>query len=108
MDVYLVGGAVRDRRLNLPVTERDYVVVGSNRQAMLDLGYRQVVTLAAGPLGRAGTGFRGHEFHYATLVREADDAPLFASRGAPGAALGQTGLRRGSVLGSFVHLIDSA
>ena len=42
MDVYLVGGAVRDRRLNLPVTERDYVVVGSNRQAMLDLGYRQV------------------------------------------------------------------
>jgi tRNA nucleotidyltransferase (CCA-adding enzyme) len=41
-DVYLVGGAVRDRRLNLPVTERDYVVVGSNPQAMLDLGYRQV------------------------------------------------------------------
>ena len=42
MDVYLVGGAVRDNQLNLPVTERDYVVVGSNPQAMLDLGYRQV------------------------------------------------------------------
>lgn len=42
MDVYLVGGAVRDHQLNLPVTERDYVVVGSTPQAMLDLGYRQV------------------------------------------------------------------
>ena len=42
VDVYLVGGAVRDQLLNLPVTERDYVVVGSSPQAMLDLGYRQV------------------------------------------------------------------
>jgi tRNA nucleotidyltransferase (CCA-adding enzyme) len=42
MDIYLVGGAVRDHLLNLPVTERDYVVVGSNPQAMLNLGYRQV------------------------------------------------------------------
>ena len=42
VDVYLVGGAVRDHLLNLPITERDYVVVGSNPQAMLDLGYRQV------------------------------------------------------------------
>lgn len=42
MDVYLVGGAVRDRLLDLPVAERDYVVVGATPQAMLDLGYRQV------------------------------------------------------------------
>lgn len=39
---YLVGGAVRDRLLGLPVRERDWVVVGADPQAMLDQGYRQV------------------------------------------------------------------
>ncbi|MDP6351663.1 MAG: cobyrinate a,c-diamide synthase [Alphaproteobacteria bacterium] len=77
-------------------------------QARLNLGYRQVATVADGPLGRSGTGFRGHEFHYATVVREADDAPLFAGRDASGTDLGRAGLRRGSVLGSFTHLIDAA
>ncbi|MGD8673263.1 MAG: multifunctional CCA tRNA nucleotidyl transferase/2'3'-cyclic phosphodiesterase/2'nucleotidase/phosphatase [Thiogranum sp.] len=42
MDVFLVGGAVRDRLLGLPVGERDWVVVGATPQQMLDLGYRQV------------------------------------------------------------------
>lgn len=42
MNSYLVGGAVRDELLDYPVTERDYVVVGSTPQAMLDAGYRQV------------------------------------------------------------------
>lgn len=42
MRIYLVGGAVRDRLLDRPVTERDYVVVGSTPQGMLDLGYRLV------------------------------------------------------------------
>jgi tRNA nucleotidyltransferase (CCA-adding enzyme) len=42
MDVYLVGGAVRDTLLDLPVTERDYVVVGATEQEMLDAGYRTV------------------------------------------------------------------
>jgi tRNA nucleotidyltransferase (CCA-adding enzyme) len=42
MDVYLVGGAVRDALLGLPVTERDYVVVGATEQEMLDAGYRTV------------------------------------------------------------------
>ena len=42
MDVYLVGGAVRDSLLDLPVTERDYVVVGATEQEMLDAGYRTV------------------------------------------------------------------
>ena len=32
----------------------------------LHLGYRQARLLAAGPLGKAGARFRGHEFHYAT------------------------------------------
>lgn len=42
MDVYLVGGAVRDSLLGLPVKERDWVVVGSTPEAMLRRGYRQV------------------------------------------------------------------
>ncbi|MBT8122013.1 MAG: multifunctional CCA tRNA nucleotidyl transferase/2'3'-cyclic phosphodiesterase/2'nucleotidase/phosphatase, partial [Gammaproteobacteria bacterium] len=42
MQVYLVGGAVRDRLLNLPVRERDWVVVGATPQEMLALGYTQV------------------------------------------------------------------
>ena len=42
MKVYLVGGAVRDELLGRSVRERDWVVVGSTPQAMLDAGYRQV------------------------------------------------------------------
>ena len=42
MQKYLVGGAVRDRLLSLPVHEQDWVVVGSTPQEMLSLGYRQV------------------------------------------------------------------
>lgn len=42
MQVYLVGGAVRDELLGLPVHERDYVVVGATPQTMLELGYSQV------------------------------------------------------------------
>src|SRR5208282_3200395 len=42
MQVYLVGGAVRDSLLGLPVKERDWVVVGSTREDMLRLGYREV------------------------------------------------------------------
>ena len=42
MDIYLVGGAVRDKLLDLPVREKDWVVVGASPQAMLDQGYKQV------------------------------------------------------------------
>ena len=42
MHVYLVGGAVRDERLGLPVKERDWCVVGATPAQMIDLGYRQV------------------------------------------------------------------
>lgn len=41
MRIYLVGGAVRDRLLGLPVEERDWVVVGATEQAMLALGFRR-------------------------------------------------------------------
>ncbi|HYQ70286.1 MAG TPA: multifunctional CCA tRNA nucleotidyl transferase/2'3'-cyclic phosphodiesterase/2'nucleotidase/phosphatase, partial [Gammaproteobacteria bacterium] len=42
MQVYLVGGAVRDRMLGLPVRERDWVVVGATPGEMLALGYKPV------------------------------------------------------------------
>ena len=42
MQVYLVGGAVRDGLLGLPVKERDWVVIGATRDEMLRAGYREV------------------------------------------------------------------
>jgi tRNA nucleotidyltransferase (CCA-adding enzyme) len=42
VDIYLVGGAVRDQLLGLPVTERDWVVVGADDDTMTRLGFRQV------------------------------------------------------------------
>ncbi|WP_024561677.1 multifunctional CCA addition/repair protein [Franconibacter pulveris 601] len=42
MKSYLVGGAVRDALLGLPVKDRDWVVVGATPQEMLDNGYQQV------------------------------------------------------------------
>jgi len=42
MQVYLVGGAVRDALLGLPVKERDWVVVGGSREELLRLHYREV------------------------------------------------------------------
>ena len=42
MQVYLVGGAVRDALLGLPVKERDWVVVGGTRDDLLRMNYREV------------------------------------------------------------------
>lgn len=42
MKIYLVGGAVRDTLLGLPVKDKDWVVVGATPQQMLDAGYQQV------------------------------------------------------------------
>ena len=42
MEIYLVGGAVRDKQLGLPVSERDWVVVGATPEEMLSLGYTPV------------------------------------------------------------------
>ena len=38
-EIYLVGGAVRDKALGLAVVDRDWVVVGSSPEEMVDLGY---------------------------------------------------------------------
>lgn len=42
MDIYLVGGAVRDRLLGLEPGDRDHVVVGQTPEAMLAAGFRPV------------------------------------------------------------------
>jgi tRNA nucleotidyltransferase (CCA-adding enzyme) len=42
MQIYRVGGAVRDRLLNYPSSENDWVVVGASPQALIDRGYRPV------------------------------------------------------------------
>lgn len=42
MKIYLVGGAVRDKLLGLPIKEKDWVVVGATVADMLHAGFRQV------------------------------------------------------------------
>ena len=42
MQIYMVGGAVRDRLLGLPVQDHDWVVVGATPEQMLALGYLPV------------------------------------------------------------------
>ena len=42
METYLVGGAVRDKMLNLPVKDRDWVVVGASVEDMQAQGFLQV------------------------------------------------------------------
>lgn len=73
------------------------------------LGYRSLQLLQPSPLGPAGTTFRGHEFHYASIVEQSEPggaATLFSAKDARGGDKGEQGLVRGSVAGSFMHLID--
>lgn len=42
MQVYLVGGAVRDQLLGRPIKDKDFVVVGATVDAMLEAGFQQV------------------------------------------------------------------
>lgn len=69
------------------------------------LGYRRVTPLA-------GSGFdapmTAHEFHYSTVQQEGEADRLFAVTDAMGDDLGQAGLRRGNVSGSYMHLVDLA
>jgi len=69
MRVYLVGGAVRDRLLGLPVRERDWVVVGAEPQELERTGYQSV--------GREFPVFLHPETHeeYALARRERKVAP---------------------------------
>jgi len=81
-------------------------LVTSFAQPRPHLGYRRVSFCEDGPFRPSGSGFRGHEFHYAAVVEEETKDPLLSVRDAAGTDLGACGLRRGSVFGSFIHLID--
>src|SRR5579863_787659 len=87
MKTYLVGGAVRDRLLGLPVKERDWVVVGATPQTLTDQGYTPVgkdfpvflhpKTKEEYALARTerktGKGYHGFEFHAAPGVTLEED-----------------------------------
>lgn len=87
MEIYLVGGAVRDKRLGLPVTDRDYVVVGATPEQMISLGFQPVgadfpvflhpETKEEYALARTerkhGHGYKGFTVHSAPDVTLEDD-----------------------------------
>lgn len=92
----------RHRMAGLLPLETDF------RNRRLALGYRYARLLAGGPLGAAGTLYRGHEFHYCRAVSEGEGRPLFDVDDANRTSLGTAGLSCGTVSGSFIHLIDRA
>ncbi len=69
MKIYVVGGAVRDELLGLPVADRDHVVVGATAEEMATLGFR--------PVGRDFPVFLHPETHeeYALARTERKTAP---------------------------------
>ncbi len=71
----------------------------------LHLGYRKL-KVAAPEMFDNIEAMRGHEFHYASIIEQGDDAPLFWARDGFDENLGPAGQRRGRVMGSFMHLID--
>ncbi len=71
----------------------------------LHLGYREARLAADHPLGVAGTGLRGHEFHYATTMDGDADPPFALFRDAYSETPEPAGSRRGLVTGSFFHAI---
>ena len=42
MKIYLVGGAIRDKILGIPINDKDYLVVGSTPDEMVKLGYKPI------------------------------------------------------------------
>jgi cobyrinic acid a,c-diamide synthase len=80
-------------------------VATSFAQRRLHLGYRVVRLIDDGCLGAAGTALRGHEFHYASVVSSGGDAAFGLVGDAYGSEAVAAGSRRGSVSGSFFHVI---
>jgi cobyrinic acid a,c-diamide synthase len=73
-------------------------------QRRMHLGYRLAELAAPIPGYPAGAHLRGHEFHYSSIISQ-PDTPLAAVRDATGAAVAETGSRRGHVTGTYFHLI---
>ena len=72
----------------------------------LNLGYREVALVGDGVFGGKGTRFRGHEFHFASVLAQSPATPLFRAFNAELEPLGDAGLQIDNVMGSFVHLMD--
>ncbi len=105
MQVYLVGGAVRDALLGLPVKERDWVVVGGSREALLQLRYREV--------GRDFPVFLHPDTHeeYALARRERKIAPGyrgFAVEFGPEVTLEQDLARRDLTINAIAQAADGS
>lgn len=87
MQIYLVGGAVRDSLINYPSSENDWVVVGATPEQMTDLGYKPVGQdfpvfihpksgeeyALARTERKSGHGYKGFEFYTSTEVSLEDD-----------------------------------
>lgn len=87
MEIHLVGGAVRDRLLGLPVKDRDWVVVGATPQQMLDAGFKPVGRdfpvfihpdsgeeyALARTERKSGKGYTGFDFHASPEVTLEED-----------------------------------
>ena len=58
------------------------------------------------PFAKKGDIFRGHEFHYATITYEGTVNQIFECHNTLGHSLGSFGCQKGSISGSFIHLID--
>lgn len=83
-------------------------VVTSFAERQMHIGYRMLTVATGSPLGSPATAFRGHEFHFASIVTEDTAAPLFQARDVRDGNEAPMGCVRGSVMGSFAHLIDRA
>lgn len=102
----VLGDALLDREGRSRRMSGLLPLVTSFAERRLHLGYRRAILRTDTPLGTAGSVFRGHEFHYATITRQGAATPLFSVVGGADEHLGSYGLRQGSVFGSFIHLID--
>lgn len=103
MQIYLVGGAVRNELLGLPVRERDWVVVGATPNAMTTLGYK--------PIGKSFPVFLHPQSkeEYALARTEKKTAPGytgFSINAAPGVSLEEDLLRRDLTINAIAQ--DSA
>jgi tRNA nucleotidyltransferase (CCA-adding enzyme) len=91
MEIYLVGGAVRDKLLGLPVIEQDWVVIGETPESMVKQGFR--------PVGKDFPVFLHPQSHdeYALARTERKTAPGykgFSVHAAPEVTLEQDLIRR--------------
>ena len=105
MKTYVVGGAIRDELLGLPVVDRDHVVVGATPEALVKLGFR--------PVGKDFPVFLHPDTHeeYALARTERKTAPGyrgFVFHAAPETSLEQDLARRDLTINAIARAEDGA